>query len=109
MIRTGYALGMSTTPSDPDYINEKALKGVVRSFDTVLNGQFDLAPRNVDTNVDLKVLKVQCREQDERLEREALAQVSFWYRFPLFKAICCFKDRLRLRKYNEEWIKNNIR
>jgi hypothetical protein len=104
----GYdGVNMSTTPN-PDYPNPKRLAGMMRSFDYVFNGQFDLTPRNVDPNVDLKALKVRCREQDERLEREALAQVSFWYRFPLLRALRRFRDSIKLRKYNREWLKNNI-
>ena len=103
---------MSTRPSDPDHINTKALKGVVGAFDQVVSANYIHEPRKLDPKeltVDLKALKVQCREEDERLEQEALMQVSFWYAFPLFKAIRRFRDNVRLRKYNEEWIKNNIR
>lgn len=103
---------MSTTPN-PDYPNPKRLAGLMRSFDQVVSANYlQDEPRKLDPNelnVDLKALKAQCREEDERLEREGLAQVSPWYTFPLFKAIRRYRDNIRLRNYNRDWIKINIR
>jgi len=39
MTRTDYAVGMSRTPSDPDYINTKALERFMGHFDHVLWGK----------------------------------------------------------------------
>lgn len=109
MTRTGYAFGMSDVPSDPEYINPKALEGVARSIDYALNGQYILQAHNVDPDA-LNKLIVEDRARREILEQQAQThQASFWYTFPLLKAIRRFRDNIRLRRYNHEWIKNNVR
>lgn len=94
--------------SDPNYINAKALEGFMRTFDYALNGQYNLGTQNVDADA-LKKLMVEERERRERLEQQKQTlQASFWLTFPPLKAILPFRDNIRLRRYNREWIKNNI-
>ena len=53
MTKTGYAFGMGTTPSDPDYINTKALERFMRAFDYALKGKYGIGdkPHAVDEAV----------------------------------------------------------
>jgi hypothetical protein len=103
---------MSNTPSDPDYINTKALEGFMRAFDHAVEGQYNLGTPNIGTpNMDrdaLRKLMVEERERREILEQQAQAhQASFWYTFAPLKLLRRFRDTIRLRRYNREWSKNN--
>ena len=101
---------MSSKPSDPDYINTKALERFMRSFDYVLRAKYNhdhslgsIAPDNVGSKGTGKML-MKARAIVERHD----PRLSFWYTFPPTNAILRFRDDIRLRKYNREWIKNNI-
>ena len=102
---------MGTTPSDPDYINTKALERFARAFDYVVRGQARLAttaphhvgPHNSGSE-DAKQSSVNAPAQLDLQDHG----ISFWHWFPLTNAIIRLRDDIRLRKYNSEWIKNNI-
>lgn len=114
MTRTGYPLGMSNTPpSDPDYPNPKRLAGMMRAFDRVVTGKQQVHAINEELG------KVDAREQIEALKQIGINDeptITYVERpkerrrslNPIDKAIY-IRDTIRLRKYNEEWIKNNIR
>lgn len=92
MTRTGYPWQMFNKPSDRNYINRWALEGLMRSVDRALTRRHDLENAEPDHgDEDLKKLMVEERDRKERFEREVQS------------------DDIRLRKYNDEWIKNNIR
>src|SRR5437764_7214249 len=98
---------MSTTPSDPDFINTKALEGFMHAFDCAINGKYGLGNSDPDGGdpSTASLVKYQC----ERLRRQEKGhRVSFWHTFPPIKAIRRIRDNIRLRRYNAEWIKNNI-
>lgn len=106
MTKTGYAWDMSTTPSDPDYINTKAFERFMRAFDSAITGKYGL---DVPEQPSTKTLMVELRERVETLEQQRQArQSSFWYTFPPLRNIIHLRDNIRLRRYNREWIKNNI-
>ena len=111
MTRTGYAWGMSNTPpSDPNHINTKALEGLVHAFDRAVMGKYGIP-------VELPKLdsKLQKFEQQvistllvgQRTQHKPAQFLSFWQIFRPLNAIRRFRDNIRLRKYNREWIKNN--
>src|SRR5215472_12193497 len=127
MTRTDYAWRMSGTPSDPGYINTKALERFVRHFDHVVWGKNDIEsgavpPKVVDWelgdpflrvadhalsgtihSVAPKATKVPIKSKASgpwRLPKSPRA--SFWYTFPLFKIIHRFRDNIRLRMYNRQ-------
>lgn len=103
MTRTGYAWGMSNTPSDPDYINTKALEGFVRAFDRVMTAKLGLdAPEMPRPEEFLRAARERLKQQ------EHARRLSIWHTFPPLRAIIRFRDNIRLRRYNREWIKNNI-
>jgi hypothetical protein len=81
---------MSDTPFDDD-INGLALEGILRALDRAINRKHDLENAEPCTgDEDLKRLMAEERERKERFEQPVQA------------------DDIRLRKYNEEWIKNKI-
>ena len=97
---------MSTSPPEPDYINTKALEGLARAFDHAVRAKCDLGvePNIVrDEATKETVVKARAMVQDQRQ-----LQVSFWRAFSPLKAIIRLRDDIRLRRYNREWIKNNI-
>lgn len=113
MTRTDYAWGVSNTPSDPDYPNPKRLAGLIRAFDHVVTGKQQAHVINEELG------KVDAREQIETLKQIGINDeptIVYVQRpkesrrglnlFSLFRYI---RDGIRLRKYNDEWIKNNIR
>ena len=115
MIRTGYALEMSTTPSDPNHINTKAFEGFMRAFDTALLGwarthleRVELARTAKQQMEDLEVIKQQSIHEEATItfiprEKELHRKLGW------FSRLRYIRDSIRLRKYNDEWIKNNIR
>ncbi len=106
MSRTGYSWLVSATPSDDDYINTKALEGFARAFDRVLRGKYDLsggAMTSVQTPPTAKT-----RTPMPMGEYREDAHLSFWHSFSFLKSLIRFRDNIRLRRYNREWIKNNI-
>ena len=48
---------------------------------------------------------VESREREQQLEEHQ--RQSFWQGFPLLNTIRRFRDDIRLRRYNREWLKNN--
>src|SRR5215471_8202375 len=100
MTRAGYALGMSDTPSAPDYANTKALEGFMRHFDYALWGKYNLGtaeprianphplvkPQKLDL-LDMKkvmgMLNTTGEAQRARAAKyEEAHRLSFWYTFP---------------------------
>ncbi len=110
MIRTGYAFGMSTTPSDPNYINPKALAGFVRAFDKALLGWArthleSVELRKLNTKEELETLKqIGINDEPTFVPRTKQPQRKLSW----FSRLRYNRDSIRLRKYNREWIKNNI-
>jgi len=116
---------MGDTPSDADFINTKALEGFARHFDYAINGRYGLGsvePRTVDPEVAKsrklhqeairKVMELAraCapRTREQELEQNKRPRgPSFRYSFPFFNTVRRFRDDIRLRRYNREWIKNN--
>jgi len=112
MTRTDYAFGMSATPSDPDYINTKALESVLNAFDHAVQGKTDL-PNVESLNSDrqfLQELMGQERERRERVEQQQkqTQRRHLWHTLSPINVFIRFRDNIRLRRYNREWIKNNI-
>lgn len=107
MKRRDYAWGMSATPSDPHYINTKALEGFMRAFDKALTGKYDLSG-GVMTPVPPQQQQTVSNPRPTATRYREGPPVSFWHSFSFVKAIIRFRDNMRLRKYNREWIKNNI-
>ena len=112
---------MSNTPSDPNHINTKALEGFARAFDRVITGKYKLQiaePQNVEPQAS------RMREFEQEVLKAVMGPVQavpaipiklrptrlrLWYTFALLRNIVVhFRDGIRLRKYNREWIKNNI-
>jgi len=92
------------TPSDHDYINVKAFERFVRAFDSALAGKYGFGFGTPNRNT------VVCKEAMEQQEQYAQThRLSFWLTFPPIKALRRLRDDIRLRKYNDEWLKNNIR
>lgn len=111
MTRRGYASGMSTTPSDPNIVNTKALEGFMRAFDRVLVGW-------AGTHLERKELATEAKQQLEVLKQQSMHEVPTITYIPrkkepprklgLLARLRYKRDSARLRKYNREWIKNNI-
>lgn len=107
MTRTGYACGMANTPpSDPDIVNTNALEGFMRAFDHAITGKYDLSGGAMVPLQPQSVMKP--RPITTMGEYREKAHVSIWHTLPLLKTIIRFRDNIRLRRYNREWIKNNI-
>jgi hypothetical protein len=104
MTKIGYASDMSNTPSDHDIVNTKALEGFMRAFDRVLAGKYDLSGGAMTPVPPPQTV----RNPRPTVEHRQGPQPSFWHTFPLLRTIICFRDNIRLRRYNREWIKNNI-
>jgi hypothetical protein len=114
MIRTGYPFGMSTTPSDPAYPNPERLGRFMRAFDTALLGwarthleRAQLATTAKQQMEDLEVIKQQSIHEEPTItyiprQKEPPRELGW------FDRLRYDKDSIRLRKYNDEWIKNNI-
>ncbi len=105
---------MGNTPSDPDYINTKALSGFMRAFDTVLLGWARAHLERAQFAADVKqqmehleVLKQQSINEEPTItyvpRPKETPRTLGWFSRLRYK-----RDSIRLRKYNEEWIKNNI-
>ena len=118
MTRTDYACDMSATPNDPPRINTKALETFMRAFDHAFQGKYGLGsvePQTADAQAESElreleqqvVKTVMARERAVPVEQRQ-ARLRFWYRFPLLKNIGRLRDSIRLRKYNREWLKNNV-
>jgi|SRR5215471_4630675 len=111
MTRTGYAWGMSNTPSDPNHINTEALEGLVRAFDRVVMGKYGIPVELPKLEPKLQKLEQQViwkRSALEELERRKQAQpLSFWQTFPPLSAMRRIIDNIRHRKNNRDWLKNN--
>lgn len=110
MTRTGYALGMNATPSDPNHINTRALEGMMRAFDRAVMGKYGLgsvAPQATDPQeesmlreLELQIVrKVLMREEAVKLKQVEAVKLeqeeqtrlsSFWYTFPIVKHIVRF-------------------
>jgi hypothetical protein len=109
--RTGYAWQMSNTPSNPDYPNPKRLAGLMRAFDYAVTGKQRVHAMGEEFG------KVNAAEQLEALKNiginnpptYVLRQKEPRHRLNPFSMFRYIRDAVRLRKYNEEWIKNNIR
>jgi hypothetical protein len=98
---------MSTTPSDPNYINTKALEGLMRAFDRAISGKY--SPQSAEPfNVEPQVKMVEACDSTEVIVQRHKHTPSPWERFSPLKNIIRFRDSIRLRRYNREWIKNNI-
>src|SRR5215471_6511133 len=107
MTRTGYAWGMSNTPSDPNHINTEALEGLVRAFDRVVMGKYGIP-------VELPKLEPKLQKFEQQVistllvrEREQTPRQQTRPTFSPLNAVRRFIDNIRLRKYNREWLKNN--
>lgn len=115
MTGTGYSLDMSATPpSDPNIVNPKALEGFMRAFDTALLGwaRTHLERAQFTKNAkqqfeDLEVIKQQSTHEEPTImyipRQKEPPQKLGW-----FSRLRYNRDSIRLRKYNDEWIKNNI-
>jgi len=91
MTRTSYPWHMGDKPSDQNYINGRALEGLINAVDRAINRKHDFGIAELPNGEDgLKKLMVEERERKERLAKQEEA------------------DSIRLREYNDEWIKNNI-
>ena len=105
---------MSTTPSDPHDINTKAFASFVRAFDNALLGwarayleRAELARIAKQQMEDLEVLKQQSVHEEPTITyvprlKEPPRKLGW------FSRLRYNRDSIRLRKYNDEWIKNNI-
>lgn len=114
MIRTGYAWDMGDTPSDPHYINTKAFERFMRAFDNALLGwarthleRAELATTVKQQMEDLEVIKQQSIHEEPTITyiprlKEAPQKLGW------FSRLRYTRDSIRLRKYNDGWIKNNI-
>jgi hypothetical protein len=107
------ALLRRRTPSNPDYPNPKRLAGLMRAFDHVATGKEQIHAINEEFG------KVNATEEIEALKQIGINDeptITYVERpkerprnlNPIDMA-CYFRDSIRLRKYNEEWIKKNIR
>jgi len=102
---------MSTTPSDPNYINPKALERFMRAFDTALFGwartsleRVQLAKQQME---DLEVIKQQSLHEAPTITYVPRRKEPR-RRLGPFSMLRYVRDNIRLRKYNDEWVKNNI-
>lgn len=111
MATTGYAWEMSNTPpSDPDCINTKRLAGLMRAFDYAVTGKQQAHVMGDE------VRKANAAEQIEALKNigindpptYVLRQKEPRRRLNPFSMFRYIRDSIRLRKYNREWINNNI-
>ena len=104
---------MGTDPSDPHYINTKAFEGLIRAFDTALLGwarthleNAQLARDVKQQMEDLEVIKQQSIHEEPTItyvtRRKEPPQKLGW-----FSRLRYIRDSIRLRKYNDEWIKKN--
>lgn len=122
MTKTGYAFGMSTTPSDPDYINTKALARFVRVFDHALRGSSmgamldnDKPQQNaqcvIDEVKDIVESKMRASRprQKQTFGDNGLTKHKSRRWGLLLATLRCLRDDIRLRRYNREWLKNNNR
>jgi hypothetical protein len=115
MTRTGYALGMDTTPSDAK-INTEALERMVRAFDRAVMGKYGVAVEPPTVEPELQKLERRVIEtllaKEDRAQRVSAHGLSFRQPFRRLKAIrCtirCLIYNIRLRRYNRNWLKNNI-
>jgi hypothetical protein len=105
MTRIGYASDMSNTPSDPNIVNPVALEGFARAFDCVLRGKYDLSGGAMTP---VPLAQTVRNPRPTMVDHRQGPQPSFWHTFPFLRTIICFRDNIRLRRYNREWIKNNI-
>ena len=104
---------MSNSPSDADYPNPKRLAGLMRAFDYAVTGKQQAHVMGEEFR------KVNAYEQIEALKQIGINdEPTITYverlkeprrRLNPFSMLCYIRDSIRLRKYNEEWIKNNIR
>lgn len=105
---------MSATPDDSPLINTKALETFMRAFDHAFKGKYGLGsvePQTAEASMlrelEMQVVKkVMGREQKVPAKLRP-ARLRFWYKFALLRNIFRFRDDIRLRKYNSEWLKNN--
>ncbi len=97
----------NTLPSGPDIVNTKALEGFMRAFDKAMGYRLGNFPKfdTQGTMVEASKPTFTIATRAKRIGPSCW-RPSFW-RSPL-KTIVFFLDDLRLRKYNREWIKNNI-
>ena len=102
MTRTGYALSMSDAPSDPNYINTKALERFTRHFDRVMGSYLGTAkPPKVDSElIGVPKLEQQVRHalmtEEQRAQLKRARRLSFWQSFPPFSPIRRFKPLFNL-------------
>jgi hypothetical protein len=80
----------------------------MRAFDHALKGKYDLSDgameslpphQNAAPKPKVDVVATQYRGE---------APLSLWHTLPVLRTIVRFRDDVRLRRYNREWIKNNI-
>ena len=104
---------MSNTPSNPDYPNPKRLAGMMRAFDNAVTGKEQAHVMNEEFG------KISAVEEIEALKQIGIndpPKITYVERLKeprrslnSFERARYIRDDIRLRKYNEEWIKSNIR
>jgi len=104
MTETDYAWRMSDTPSDPGYINTKALEGFMRHFDQAVMGRCGLGvePPKLDSElIGVPKLEQQVRHalmtEEQRAQLKRARRLSFWQTFP--PLIDNVMRRLRLARW----------
>jgi len=113
MTRRGYAWEMSDTPpSDPDYINHNRLAALMRAFDFAVTGRQQAHVmgeefRTVNPAEQIEALK-QIEINGEPTIVYVPRQKNPRRRLSTFSMFRYIRDSIRLRRYNREWIKNNI-
>ena len=113
MTEQRYACGMSNTPSNPEYPNPERLAGLMRAFDHIVTGKQEAHLINGELG------KVNAQEQLEALKEVGINDaptITYVTRqkeprrsLNPVEMARYIRDSIRLRKYNEEWIKKNIR
>ena len=101
-----------TPPSDPNYINPKRLAALMRAFDFAVTGrqQADVMGeefRRVNLAEQIEALK-QIGINDEPTIVYVPRQKDPRRRLSPLSMFRYIRDSIRLRRYNREWIKNNI-
>ena len=102
----------NTPPSDPDYINTKRLAGLMRAFDYAVTGRQQAHVmgeefRKANAAEQIEALK-QIGINDEPTIVYIPRQKEPRRRLNPFSMFRYIRDSIRLRRYNREWIKNNL-
>lgn len=103
------------TESNPDYTKPELLARFLRSFDNVVQGKYlahamgeQLRSARVNTEQQMEAMRQTASHEEPTItyvprEKEPRRRLGW------FSRLRYNRDNIRLRKYNREWIKNNIR